>query len=68
MAANRIGDVGKVSFCGASRIVDPFGVVVSSASETREELIVGEINKETILSVREKMPVFSHRRQDLYFN
>jgi len=66
IAANRVGSVGRVNFCGSSRIVDPYGVVVSSASEIREELIVGDLNKDTILSVREQMPVFSHRRSDLY--
>ncbi|MBC8182217.1 hypothetical protein H8E88_13990 [candidate division KSB1 bacterium] len=66
VAANRVGSVGRIAFCGSSRIIDPYGVVVSSAAENREELIVGKINKETILSVRKQMPVFSHRRGDLY--
>ena len=66
IAANRVGSVGKTTFCGSSRIVDPYGVVVSSAAENREELIIGEISKKTVLSVREQMPIFSHRREDLY--
>ncbi len=66
IAANRVGSIGTITFCGSSRIVDPYGIVVSSAAENREELIVGEINKETVLAVREQMPVFSHRRSDLY--
>jgi omega-amidase len=66
IAANRIGSVGRTTFCGSSRIVDPYGVVVSSAAENRETLIVGEISKQTVFDVREQMPIFSHRREDLY--
>jgi predicted amidohydrolase len=67
IAANRTGtDDGAISFCGASRIVDPYGVIVTSAAEDREEMISGEISRETILAVRAKMPVLQQRRSDLY--
>ena len=66
VAANRVGKDGENTFCGSSRIVDPYGVIVASAAENREELIIGEINKETVLSVREQMPIFKHRQKNLY--
>jgi len=66
VAANRVGTDGSVTFCGSSCIVDPYGVIVASAAEDREELIVGEIQKASVISVRNRMPIFQHRRKDLY--
>ena len=42
------------------------GAYPAAASEDREELITGEIRKGVIHSVRSRMPVFDHRRDDLY--
>jgi len=64
--SNRVGKDDGVSFCGSSAIIDPYGVIVAAASTDREELLIGELSKETIDSVRERMPVFEHRRSDLY--
>jgi len=64
--ANRVGTDDGVTFCGSSAIVDPYGVVIASASADREELIQGELSEEVINSVRNRMAVFAHRRQDLY--
>jgi len=66
IAANRVGTDGMVTFCGSSCIVDPYGVIVSSAAEDREALIVGEISKDNLISVRQRMPIFLHRRKDIY--
>jgi len=66
IAANRIGTDNSVTFCGSSRIVDPYGVIVSSAAEDREELIAGEIRNKVIAAIRRKMCVFQHRRNDMY--
>ncbi|MEY2520256.1 MAG: omega-amidase [Verrucomicrobiota bacterium] len=64
--SNRVGNDDGVTFCGSSAIIDPYGVTVAAASADREELIVGEISEEVVRSVREKMPVFAHRRCELY--
>ena len=66
IAANRVGTDGMVTFCGSSCIADPYGVIVASAAEDREALIVGEISKENLISVRNRMPIFLHRRKDIY--
>ena len=66
IASNRVGSDGTVTFCGSSCIIDPYGVIVASAAEDQEALIVGEISKEYLLSVRNRMPIFQHRREDLY--
>jgi len=64
--ANRVGTDDGVTFCGSSAIVDPYGVVIASASADREELIQGELSEEVINSVRNRMAVFAHRRKDIY--
>jgi len=66
IAANRTGKDGSFHFCGSSRIADPFGIMVASSAEEREEMIVGELQKELISSTRKKMPVFQHRRPTIY--
>lgn len=64
--ANRTGVDAGVTCCGISAIIDPSGVTLASASGNGEELLVADISAETIAEVRNKIPVFSHRRADLY--
>jgi predicted amidohydrolase len=64
--ANRSGIDAGVTCCGTSAIIDPSGVVLASASGDAEELLIADIDAETIAGLREKMPVFAHRRTDLY--
>jgi len=64
--ANRVGTDDGVTFCGTSAIIDPYGVIIASASADREELIQAEIADDVIKSVRSRMAVFAHRRSDLY--
>jgi predicted amidohydrolase len=66
IVANRVGTDGRVTSCGTSAIIDPYGVVVAAASTDREELVVGEISLEILRAVRDRMPVFTDRRSDLY--
>jgi predicted amidohydrolase len=64
--ANRAGADAGVTCCGLSAIFDPLGVMIASASDDREEMISADISKEAIAAVRDKIPVFTHRRTDLY--
>ena len=64
--ANRTGVDAGVTCCGMSAIIDPSGVTLAAASGDQEELLVADISAETIAAVRNKIPVFSHRRTDLY--
>lgn len=64
--SNRVGKDDGVSSCGGSAIIDPYGVIVAAASADREELVVAEVAAETIRSVRDRMPVFTDRREELY--
>jgi omega-amidase len=64
--ANRTGVDAGVTCCGMSAIIDPSGVTLASASADCEELLVADISSETIATVRNWIPVFAHRRTDLY--
>lgn len=64
--ANRVGTDDGPTFCGATAIIDPYGVIVAAASNDREELIYADISETVLRGVREKMPVFAHRRVALY--
>lgn len=44
VSANRIGTDDGTSFCGASAIIDPYGVIIAAASSDREELIHADIS------------------------
>ncbi len=64
--ANRVGTDGGVTFSGTSAIIDPYGVLLAGAAADREALLVADLSEEVIRSVRERMPVFAHRRAELY--
>src|SRR5437867_1377951 len=64
--ANRVGTDDGVTFCGSSVIVDPSGAILAVAAPDREELIQAEISEQAIADVRNHVPVFAHRRGELY--
>ena len=66
IVSNRVGTDDGVTCCGSSAIIDPYGVILASASTDREELVQAEISEEAITSVRNKMAVFAQRRPDVY--
>ena len=66
IVANRVGTDNGVSFCGSSAIIDPYGAIISSASQDREELVHAELSVDLVNSVRSRMEVFAERRRDLY--
>jgi len=65
-AVNRVGEDNGLSFCGASRLLDPYGDILSSASEIDETILYGEITKERLFQVRDRMKVYQDRREELY--
>src|SRR6267143_1408418 len=66
VVSNRVGTDDGVTCCGSSAIIDPYGVILASASTDHEELVLAEVAEERITSVRNKMAVFAQRRPDLY--
>jgi predicted amidohydrolase len=66
LLANRVGRDDGVTFCGTSAIIDPYGVVIAAASGDREELLIADVSPELVSAVRSRMPLFEHRRAELY--
>jgi predicted amidohydrolase len=64
--ANRVGTDDGVTFCGTSAIIDPYGIAIAAASADREELLIAEVLEQVANSVRRRMPLFEHRRAELY--
>ncbi len=65
-AVNRVGDDCGLTFGGSSRLLDPHGTILGSASTVDESLIVGEVTRARLDEVRERMKVFRDRREELY--
>ena len=51
---------------GSSRVIDPYGTIVSTDSTVYDGLITGEIDIESIGPLRSKFKVLQDRRPDLY--
>ncbi len=68
LGVNRAGEDHGLRFCGRSRVVDPEGRVVAEAGCTDEELLVAEIDPETLSRFRQRLPALAARRPDLYGN
>ena len=66
ISANRVGTDNGVTFCGSSAIIDPSGATLAVAASEGEELLVADISMDPVRQVRSRMPVFEHRRADVY--
>ena len=58
-------EAGPYQAYGGSCIVDPWGRFISHADE-RECIIYGDVDIETVESVRQQLPLLKHRREELY--
>jgi predicted amidohydrolase len=66
VAPNQIGDKpDSVPMYGKSVVIDPWGNVISQASD-REEMITATIDTEYIDTVRRELPCRDHTRPDVY--
>jgi N-carbamoylputrescine amidase len=55
-----------LEFWGTSFICDPQGVVLAEASVDREEILLAEVDRELLESIRRNWPFFRDRRIDAY--
>ena len=65
-SANRVGREGDLTFWGKSFVSGPFGEVLASASDHREEVLVTACDLTEILRVRSEWPFLRARRIDAY--
>lgn len=72
-AVNRTGleklnhDSAGIEFWGSSFVSDPQGVIVSEASEKKDEIIIAEIDERRIEYIRQNWPFLRDRRIDSYY-
>jgi len=65
-AANRVGTEGEIEFWGGSFVSDPFGAVLSRASQSKEETLVVDCDLKLIENTRRNWPFLRDRRIDAY--
>jgi len=65
VAVNRCGTSGETAFPGHSLVVDPWGEVLLEADGT-EQIYTIEIDLDKVAEIRQRIPVFSDQRFDLY--
>lgn len=65
VGVNRVGTDGTHQFFGHSAIIDPWGNTIIEGGES-EVLLTATIDTETVVKVRDQIPVFKDRRPELY--
>lgn len=65
-SVNRVGQEGEIQFWGNSFVCDPFGEIITGASEKKESLILAEIDYNLITEIRHTWPFLRDRRTDTY--
>lgn len=65
-AANRVGSDANNEFFGHSLIINPWGEILAEGSQTKEEVLVVEVDFSLVVEVRRRMPVFNDRRPECY--
>ncbi len=72
LTANRVGKERWAEFCGWSQIVDPYGRRLAEADETREALLVADVevekarDKDYVIPGDYELYLFGDRRPELY--
>src|SRR5579864_1244674 len=65
-ACNHVGREGEWQMSGKSMVVDPLGKIVAKASDSNEEIVIAEFEREQVVEARRRFPLFRDRRPDAY--
>ena len=65
LACNRVGSSKNVEFGGASAVIDPWGEALVEAGES-EALLTVSFDPAFVEAVRQRIPIFADRREELY--
>lgn len=65
VACNRVGSSGTSEFFGHSMVIDPWGEIISEASDT-ETILYGALDLSIVDKVRQTIPIFADRRPSFY--
>jgi agmatine deiminase len=66
VAVNRVGEEGELHFWGGSFICDSFGKVLKEASNTKEEVMIAQIDLEKNKRIQDGWGFLRNRRPDIY--
>ncbi len=61
VGCNRVGEGGGLAYCGDSRIIDPLGELLATASRT-ESILLADVSADHVASTRERFPFLRDRR------
>jgi predicted amidohydrolase len=61
VGVNRVGEGGKLSYCGDSRIIDPLGEILAAGSRT-EATLVAEVDPTMVATTRQRFQFLPDRR------
>jgi len=61
VGVNRVGDGGRLHYCGDSMIIDPFGEIVAEAA-AEEAIIAADVDPGRVRAVRAEYPFLQDRR------
>jgi predicted amidohydrolase len=61
VGVNRVGDGGRLHYCGDSMIIDPFGEIVAQAVDT-ETIITANVDPDRVRAIRAEYPFLQDRR------
>ena len=48
------------------QVIDPWGAVIAQASDVTDQVVYADIDLEYLKQVRQGMPVWNHRRPEIY--
>lgn len=65
VCCNSCGRAGETIYGGNSAVIDPLGETLALAGES-EEIISADCDKNRLSDIRERIPIFRDRRQELY--
>jgi predicted amidohydrolase len=65
-ACNHVGSEGEWQMSGKSMVIDPLGKIMAKASDSNEEIVTAEFNREQVIDARRRFPLFRDRRPDAY--
>jgi len=66
LGVNRVGEGGGLVYTGDSCLWAPMGECLSAAAPGAEEMVLGEVSAEVVKQSRERFPVLSDRRVEIY--
>ncbi len=66
VAVNAVGQTGDEDFGGCSAVISPWGETLAECAADQEQLLTVEIDPDEVQQVRQRIPILTDRRPDIY--